>query len=81
MIPLTVCLCRRVAPDDQAAGRQKMFFSGLENSSRRDFKFSDSSMPTINRQGKQSQIIIFRVVSGRPDLGLCLRLTDKIEAG
>jgi hypothetical protein len=24
--------------------------------------------------GKQSQIIIFRVVSGRPDLGLCLRL-------
>ena len=24
--------------------------------------------------GKQSQIIIFRVVSGRPDLGLCLKL-------
>jgi hypothetical protein len=25
MIPLGVCLCRRVAPDDQAAGRQKNF--------------------------------------------------------
>ena len=24
--------------------------------------------------GKQSQIIIFRVVSGRPDVGRCLRL-------
>jgi hypothetical protein len=25
MIPLTVCLCWRVAPDDLAAGRQKSF--------------------------------------------------------
>ena len=26
--------------------------------------------------GKQSQIVIFRVVSGRPNLGRCLRLQD-----
>jgi hypothetical protein len=27
--------------------------------------------------GKQSQIIIFRVISGWPDLGRCLRLTRR----
>ena len=29
--------------------------------------------------GKQSQIINFRVVSRRPDLGLCLRLRDGVD--
>jgi len=36
-----------------------------------DFNISDSSTPTM---GKQSQIIIFLVVFGRPDSGRCLRL-------
>ena len=69
IIPWTVCLCRRAAPDDKAAGRQKSFdrfdFFG------QNFRQQHADYSTM---GKQSQVIIFRVVSGRLDFELCLRL-------
>jgi|AntAceMinimDraft_1070359.scaffolds.fasta_scaffold136850_1 hypothetical protein len=67
MNPLTICLylCRTQRLNDRSA--EKFFsikkFQRLRN--------SDSSAPTM---GKQSQIIIFWVISERPDVGLCLRL-------
>jgi hypothetical protein len=61
MFPLTVCLCRRAAPDDEAAGRQKSFYIIMKSFRQ---QHADYCMD------RQSQIIIFRVVSGRPDLGL-----------
>jgi len=45
----------------------KMFFS-------MKISASDRSTPTV---GKQPQIIFFRVITGRSDSGLCLRLTNE----
>jgi len=58
MIPLTVGLCRRASHPTitRPVGTKKLD----------RFEMSDSSTPPM---GKQSQIIIFRAVSGRPDLG------------
>jgi len=45
MIPQTVCLCRRVAPDDWAVGRQKT--CGRVYTNPNHSKIPDSSTPTI----------------------------------
>ena len=79
MIPVTICLCRRLTPDDQTVGRQTSFsrFENFENIGRTAKIIAQAARRLLASMGKQSQIIIFWVVSGRADLWRFSALPDE----